>query len=185
MFLSGVPRTTVNKYFIHQYGKAALDNDVTGKLKKPRETLQDLRDLLSSDEIDVKTLSFFRPPPGTGAHTVAPYKVLRDPTNPNHLRIFVYDSNNPLIDNMFLIIDSLNNQWQDNMLLNWGTGNNRFYLEIPITNYLSDPILPSKPAGNLNKGETFIEFYNPQYANTLYISSSGDSLGYVDSTIIK
>jgi hypothetical protein len=185
VFLSTTPRNTINSYYIHQDGKAAKDNDVTGKPKRPRETLQELRDLFRNDETDIKTLSFFRPPPGSGAHTVAPYKIQRDTTNPNHLRVYVYDSNNPLIDTMFLIIDSLNNQWQDNMLLNYGTGNNRFYLEIPITKYLSKPILPSGPVNYINKGESFIEFYNPQYANSLYISGSGDSLGYVDSTIIN
>ena len=86
---------------------------------------------------------------------------------------------------MFLVIDSLNNQWQDNMFFNWGIGFNLFHLDLPINKYLTNPITLSKPAGNLNKGGTFIEFYNPQYANTLYISSSGDSLGYVDSTIIN
>ncbi len=176
LFINTTSRKAINGYFTHQYGQADVENYLASRNKTPRQTLQELKDLFKMETPDsVKAISFFNVG-GSGGHTVVPYKLERFG---NLFQIYVYDSNNPGNDNAFLEIDSLNNTWDEYLGLNWPTGNNRFYLEIPAVKYFTSPVLGklTAPSGSpFFEGTTLI---GSDISNNISIVNSlGDSIGY-------
>ncbi|HQU73354.1 MAG TPA: hypothetical protein PLG66_13715, partial [Calditrichia bacterium] len=180
-------RKVINRHFVHQYGRVALDNDVVGRNKTPRDLLFEVRQMFLDDTRLPRALSFFNPGPGGGAHTVVPTHLRRDPTIASSFRLFVYDSNNPGDVNRFIYIDSTANTWTDSVGLNWGTGTQKCYLEPTIDNFLQAPVLGSALPGKRQHSFTdgYVELSATEFANTVIRNSPGQSLGWVDSSIIE
>ena len=179
LFLNNTIRKTINGYFVYQYGKQSLDNDVICKPKDTRTTLQEIKDMLSTDNPDIKSVTIINV---FGGHTMAPIKLGKDSSGPSRYRLFVYDSNNPGADTSYILIDSLNNTWTYANLNPGISFFKGFYLEIPTSNYLNTPVMGKqllKPNGIAN-----IEFYNNEKANVIYTSSTGDKIGVVNGVII-
>jgi hypothetical protein len=79
LLMSDAIRATINGGYLFQYGKQSLDNDVIGQPKDPRTTLQDLKDMLLSNDPDIKTVTIYNNSGGGGgAHTMAPVKLVAD-----------------------------------------------------------------------------------------------------------
>ena len=178
-------RKTINGYFAHQFGKQSLDNDVTGQVKDPRTTLIEVMNMFKNDVVDISTITIYRS--SGGAHTMAPISVTVDNTGPSRYRVNLYDSNNPGLNTPYILVDSLNNTWQDFTGLGIGwNGSNKFYLEIPISNYLNTPTL-GKTNDNQSRyvsGFNNFEFYNTDKANIIYTASNGNRIGIVNGNLI-
>jgi probable HAF family extracellular repeat protein len=174
----------INGYYAYQYGKQSLDNDVTGQLKDPRTTLQEIKNMFINEVTDISTITVYKPG-GGGAHTMAPIKLLKDNSGPSRYGLYLYDSNNPGFNLANILIDSLNNTWTEFTGLGYGTGTNKFYLEIPVSNYLNTPILGKhfpNTSDNI-KGTGNIEFYNTERANVIYTSSTGSKIGVINGFV--
>uniref|UniRef100_A0A832LJY3 T9SS type A sorting domain-containing protein n=1 Tax=Ignavibacterium album TaxID=591197 RepID=A0A832LJY3_9BACT len=181
-------RKTINGYYAHQFGKQSLDNDVTGQAKDPRTTLIEVMNMFKNDVVDVSTITIYRNLGSGGAHTMAPISVTVDNTGPSRYRVNLYDSNNPGLNTPYILVDSLANTWQDftGLGLGWN-GSNKFYLEIPVSNYLSNPILGKTNISQKKyiSGFNNIEFYNTDKANIVYTASNGNKIGIIDGNLIE
>jgi hypothetical protein len=151
----------------------------------PQDLLQDLKDMFRKENGDARALLFYNNN-GSGGHAVTPYKLKRVGTG-SSFNLYVYDSNAPGSDQQRILIDSSQNQWTDITGLNWGTGNKWCFLSRESVNFLSTPTIPSalgyklavwdSPQGNSN-----MTIYNTSYADIIITSSSGNQIGFQDST---
>jgi probable HAF family extracellular repeat protein len=189
--LNNAIRSTINGYFAHQFGIQSLNNDVIGQPKDPRTTLQEIKSMFIGDTTDIRTITIYNNPNGIflnagGAHTMAPISVTVDGSGPSRYRVNLYDSNNPGSNTPYILVDSLNNTWTDFTGLGptW-TGTQKFYLEIPVSNYLNTPIMGRPYSGSHDniKGTGNIEFYNTSKANVLYTGSNGHRIGLVNGIV--
>ncbi|MDZ7625229.1 MAG: T9SS type A sorting domain-containing protein [Ignavibacteriaceae bacterium] len=185
--LTNTIQKTINGYYAYQHGRQSLDNDVIGKPKDPRTTLQEIKNLFINDSTNIRTITIYNNNgTGGGAHTMAPISVTVDGSGPSRYRVNLYDSNNPGLNTPYILVDSLNNTWTDftGLGVTW-TGNSHFYLEIPVSNYFNTPIMgkhfPISP-DNI-KGTGNIEFYNTEKANVIYTSSTGNKIGVVNGVV--
>ena len=141
--------------------------------------------MFKNDFVDISTITIFS---SSGlAHTMAPISVTVDNTGPSRYRVNLYDSNNPGLNTPYILVDSLVNTWQDFTGLGIGwNGSNKFYLEIPVSNYLNAPILGRTNDGQLKYASGFnnIEFYNSEKANIIYTSSNGNRIGVINGNLI-
>jgi len=192
LYITNTIRKTINGYFIYQFGKQTFNNDVTSERKDARTTLEEVKEMFIKDVTDIRTISIYNDPdnlfPGknTGAHTMAPVKVTKD-TLPSRYRIHVYDSNNPGSDG-FIIIDSAANTWSFPALGPTWTGGKGCYLEIPVSNFINQPVLGDNPVNPENikgRGINNIEIYNTPDADIMLTASNNQRIGYQNGKTIK
>lgn len=192
LFMTNTIRKTINGYYIYQFGKQTFNNDVTSEKKDPRTTLKEVKEMFLNDVRDIRTISIYNDPDNlfagnnTGAHTMAPVKVSKDKI-PSVYRIHVYDSNNPGA-NGIIIVDSAANTWSFPALGPTWTGKKGCYLEIPVSNYINQPVLGDKPVNteNIKSREiNNIEIYNTPDADIMLTSSNNQRIGYENGNIIK
>ncbi|HTK81712.1 MAG TPA: hypothetical protein VL633_05425, partial [Bacteroidota bacterium] len=169
--LSDSIRQAINSYYTYQFGTQSYLNDATGQHKDVRTTLQEIRTMFITDATNIQTITIYNSTPPGGAHTMAPYKLSKDNSGPSRYRLLLYDSNNPLVNTPYILIDSLNNTWADKTGLgaSWA-GTDHFYLEIPIINYFYLPAM-GKASPDITdeiKATANIEFYNTSKANAVY-----------------
>jgi hypothetical protein len=188
LFITPTIRKTINRYFIHQYSQTILANNLNNNFKTPRDLLFEIRQMYNDENNDGRVLSFFNLN-GPGGHSVLPYRLVRNPNNNSQFRLYVYDSNNPLTDDVFIFIDSTANTWTDSTGLGWGPGNNRCYLEPPSSAFLQTPVLgasvnvPSyKPLVGNN---LFIELAAPREADVTLSNPLGETIGHVNGTVFE
>jgi len=180
-------RNTINGDYLLQFGKQSYDNDVICKPKDPRTTLQELKDMFLSDDPNIRTISIFNNNGnGGGAHTIAPIR-LEDGYYLSTYKLFLYNSNNPGDETGYILIDSTNNTWTEQIGLGYTPGSSHFYLEIPVSNYLNTPFLSKMNSDIVKKsqGIDYIELCNTGKANVIYTSSNGNRIGLIDSTILN
>ena len=139
-----------------------------------------------NEHYDARALSYFNVG-GSGAHTVLPYRLVREATNPGRFRLYVYDSNNPLDDSKYILIDSTANTWQDFTGLGWGPGNNRCYLEPPSSDFLETPEMSTRETGLPVKSRPvesgYIELATPPNANINIRNDAGETIGYQNGVV--
>jgi hypothetical protein len=181
-------RSVINGDYILQEGKQTMDNTIIAEKKDPRTTLQEVKDMLFSDDTNIRPVAIYNYNGlGGGAHSLAPYKLVNIPTRPGTFNLYVYDSNNPGDSTRYIEIDSLNNRWYDETGLGDATwqGDSHFFLELPVSNYLTTPTLSKVQTATIAKTDSTgnIEFYNSPNANVLYTSSTGKRIGLTDSTV--
>jgi probable HAF family extracellular repeat protein len=177
-------RQAINSYYTYQFGTLSYQNDAIGQPKDVRTTLQEIRTMFITDATNIQTITIYNNGGGGGgAHTMAPYKLSKDNSGPSRYRLLLYDSNNPLVNTPYILIDSLNNTWTDKTGLgaSWA-GSNHFYLEIPIINYYFLPAM-GKASPRITdeiKASANIEFYNTSKANVVYSGSGGKKISLVN-----
>ncbi len=182
--LNNTIQKTINGYYAHQLGRQALNNTISSMSKSPRTTLQEIKNMLINDVVDIQTLMFYNNSP-PGGHAVAPIGISMDPSGSSRYRVYVYDSNNPGLSTPYILIDSLNNTWADSLGLRW-SGSAKLFLDIPVSNHLNTPVMwrPStSPA--IATGSGNIGFYNTPKANAVYTASNGTRIGYVNGGLIE
>lgn len=192
LYMTNTIRKTINGYFVYQFGKQSFDNDVTSEKKDARTTLKEVKEMFLNNVTDIRTISIYNDPDNsfagnnTGAHTMAPIKVTKDKI-PSAYRIHVYDSNNPGVDG-FIIIDSAANTWSFPALGPTWTGRKGCYLEIPVSNFINQPVLGDNPVNPENikgRGINNIEIYNTSDADIILTASNNQRIGYENGKTIK
>ena len=185
-------RKAINNYFTFQFGDPfkSYDNNRWNTVDA-RQNLKELKEMFELDNGDAKPLAFYsNDSTNPGGHEVTPYKLERIGTS-SSFNLRVYDSNAPGSTNQIIKIDSAANTWTDLTGLGWGTGKTRCFLELPSGQYLTTPILPKNSSlGTRLNSENMLdisrlEIYTSNNGSTLFTNSNGESVGYVDSTLIN
>ncbi|HRE41667.1 MAG TPA: SBBP repeat-containing protein [Ignavibacteria bacterium] len=184
-------RKIINGYYLYQFGEQSIENDLASQVKTPKQTLKELKEMFINDEVDIRTITIFNDPdkafPGNnnGAHTMAPIGVVKD-TAAGKFRVILYDSNNPN-DYPYILVDTVANRWSfPNLGATW-QGTKKFYLEIPVSNYINRPILSDRPIDNNNikRGIENIEIFNTSDADIILKNSSNEEIGFVNGQLIE
>ena len=176
-------RKAINQYFIHQYGRFVLDNDVVGKPKTPRQLLAEVKAMFLAENPDPRPLSYFNNS-GGGAHTVVPIRWRRDAAVPSQSRLYIYNSNRPGSESDFIFIDSLANTWTDSSGLGFGTGSNKCYLEPPISTFLVGPTVDGPRSGApLAASSGRVELSVSASADAVIRNGAGQTVGVIDSLV--
>lgn len=178
--ISDGSRKAVNHYYVHQFGKETLANDVRHNRDTPRQLLAQLKRMFRKENGDGKAITIFNQN-GSGAHTIVPYKLERIGTT-STFNLKVYDSNTPGSSNEIILIDSTANSWSG---LGWG-GSIGCYLEPNSLDFLSTPTLAKvQLLSQLNKQNSLdsarVKIYNTSNAAITLTSSTGEQIGYQDS----
>jgi uncharacterized membrane protein len=181
-------RLMINQFQVYQRGTPHRGNLHAAYNKTPRETLQELKDMLFSDIADPAYLVVDSS--RKGSHAIVPYKMYATLT-PGLYLVLAYDCNYPG-DSSWVNLDSLHNRWDFSGLTGWHDTLRGLYLGDPIGAYTSHPYLQSAPGARadiparsarshmLTPGS--FELYNPQRAAVVIKNPSGDSLGFTAST---
>ena len=183
-------RKIIHKYHLPQWG-AELQALYRDKFHmRPRETLAELKEMfLEEDGLTARVLVFYNyQNPKGGGHAVAPYRMVRE-AGEGQYKVLVNDSNfcdpprgfkcpkgvdtPPLREAAAILIDSLNNQWTDNTVLEWGTGTHAMFLHSPIRDHLRPPTLdadghaPKVVAQTSTQQLEYLELYNSPNSDIL------------------
>jgi len=174
-------RKVVNQLFVHWYSAEHLAYHNQQKGKTPRETLQDIKDMLISEIQDdqyvvIKHLTLSK------GHAVSPYKVIKLSSSPAIYSVFVYDSNHPGDSTKQIIVDSSANSWSYPILQGFN-GTSKFYLMDPVSNYLVSPTLSGATSELIpaESGQDHIQIYNTTEASILITDQGGNAIGFEDS----
>ncbi len=162
----------------------------------PNQTLADLKVMLKSDTKNLKGLNLYNQH-GKGAHIVNPYKVTKDPVEPDLEYIYVYDNNFPNDTTRKVWINTAQNAWYYNLSVNsgvasreWGGPDCHKGLNLDTTvRYWYQPIA----LGNIGKKQPMkllpatgtIEVYNSDSCDISIANSSGQNIGCVGGTIMN
>jgi hypothetical protein len=179
-------RKVVNQYYIHWQSKSSFQNYSAKYNNTPIMTLDEIRQMFLSENRDVKALTLWNQFKGSGGHTVVPYKIENDNSASGRYRVYVYDSNKPGSDTSYVLIDSTFNIWTDSLGFGWGwAGLKGLMLELPLSDYLSQPIIWGGDSQEYPlAGGVLIEVYASYSTNYLMTTINGDSVGFVEDSII-
>ena len=178
-------RYAINNIYSHQFGQEVRIHRRASLSKTPQELLSELKKMLSKENGDGRPLDFYNNI-GSGGHAVVPYKLKRVLGPTSNFNVYVYDSNAPGSENQRILIDSIDNQWEDLTGLGWGRGNSRCFLERESADFLSTPTLPYVSFSSFLSKQSLgdnsrMTVYNTSQAEVLYTSSRGQNIGYQDS----
>jgi len=180
-------RKCINQLWIYQFGKYQLAHINANRSKTPVQTLNEIKQMFRSDIRDDRILVLFNQN-GSGGHAVNPYKVERDPYNPNLQYIYVYDNNYPDQDDLKIEINKVSNTWSYPWVgdRKWGGSRGLFLME-PISNYFSNPVLPKKLPlrkrwiSDDSNRSNYYEVFNTPNASISIRDAWGNTIGYRDS----
>jgi hypothetical protein len=191
-------RETVNRIFLAQYG-ANFYNRVIGNVHKSlMETLDDIKQMLISEERDDRWLWIENRGVKSGAHAMVPYRLEVDSSSPSMLYIYVYDPNLPNDATARVEVGTVGKFWYYDKL-KWG-GDTLLSLGDPVSNYLSPPLMltntgpeerqvvfsaagESQEGTPLNgAGNSFFQCYSTPGASITINDSEGRSIGFADSS---
>jgi probable HAF family extracellular repeat protein len=177
-------RKVVNLYYTSQKSKLHLQNRRANKNKKPRTTLAELKQKFLEDDGNIGRLAIYNQLAGGGAHAVTPYGLEKVDGIPGRYIVYAYDSNDPGSDTSWVVIDSTENWWFDILGLEW-EGEIGLFLGPPAGDYLSPLILPDISSSAYSSDEgIFLEFFSSYTSNYLMTTVNGDSVGFVEDSII-
>ncbi len=181
----GVKRV-VNELFTHQYGNPT-------KIKRgtydptPKQTIDDIKNMLWLDNADVMTLSLWNNGPGGGGHTVLAYGLEQDTINSNIYYIKIYDNSNPNSNNPITIDIAANNgngTWNTPDWPGWG-GTKWLLLEVPTSSYLQNASLSKISKSPFALDNSTLEVFNPSSNSIKIIDASNNETGFSNSIILN
>ncbi|MBK7631231.1 MAG: SBBP repeat-containing protein [Ignavibacteriales bacterium] len=182
---AGVKRV-INELFTHQTGNPHLAlRTLIGLNKTPNETLNDLKEMLSQDNAEIRTLSFNNNGPGGGGHAVLAYGLKHDPTVDGLYYVQIYDNSNPNSNN-HIQLNSLvgNGFWAAPDWPGWG-GNKWFYLRNPTEQYLVNPTFAKGVAQQspFILDQDVLEINNTTSASIQIQDNVGNQTGFINNLI--
>jgi len=183
---------TVNKYFLYQSDRDQIAHaDASRFSVTPRDLLEDLKAMLLEDNGDPKTLSMLNTS-NPRAHTLIPFRLVRDEFDARNWRIMVYDCNSPGQIDQYILLDSLANTWEEFLGLGYDIGNDGLFLNLPISHFLQRPVLSLLETSSSNvpnatapqaTGETWI--YVSDTSSVSIVSPAGDTLGFANGKVMQ
>ncbi|HEY6193180.1 MAG TPA: T9SS type A sorting domain-containing protein [Bacteroidota bacterium] len=179
----------INEVFTHQFGEPHQSNFDAVSSKTPNVTLRELKERLLSDEAAVHTFNIYNNH-GSGAHSVLPYKVWKDPSFGSIYRIGVYDNAHNGVLNAEITIDTAGNggngTWEFPLWPGWG-GDAGLVLADPSVLYLNNPTLPKHPPERsvtpFLLSPNTLEIHPISGAAIRVLDTLGGEIGYSDSVI--
>jgi probable HAF family extracellular repeat protein len=176
-------RKVINQLCFAGFGRDHYRIVSQNSSRTPKETLEDIRQMLLSESRDDRCL-YIRDSATGKAHSLVPYRIKRDGQT-SSWQVSVYDCNNNLNNDITIVIDTLTNSWT---MPNeqWG-GHDHCFLLDPVSTYLQTPAMATPPS-NTRAVEAkkrvpldVMTVYSPRGARaTLEIPGHG-SIGYRDS----
>ncbi|MGB2908833.1 MAG: hypothetical protein WBB73_17180, partial [Candidatus Aminicenantaceae bacterium] len=155
-------RKIINELWVQQSGMAHWPVVIAGwDTKTPNQTVNELKQLLWSDDGDHAHLNFWHNGPSSGGHAVVPYKLVRDAGNPAVYWIHVYDNSFHNDNNARIRVDTSANgnlgAWSYDLWPGWG-GNQNLILSDKASTYLGNPGPPRKTSP-LVAGSNTLQLY--------------------------
>jgi hypothetical protein len=181
--LSSDSRYTINSFQIYQWDKEYRSERRENLNKTPRDLLAELKEMLIEKNGDGKTLSYLDNN-GSGGHAVVPYKLERA-DNQSRFNVRVYNPNQPGSLTEFIYIDSVTNRWSDSTSLGYGTGTTGCALQRISESFTYTPNLKptsTTPTREISMDLQRLLIYNTIEAEVVITSSSGEQIGYQDSS---
>ncbi len=178
-------QNTVSRLWIYtaaRINKIQSDNHASDPLS---DILDALRSDFLGDTRDDRIISFWA---NGGGHSLAPYKIEKDPLLKNLRYLYLYDSNNPGARDNRVVIDIATDGWYF-APLNWAN-TNHFVISKPVsTNFplaqLPKVALPLQRKPIAVSGlENRIEVYNPAGTSVRITSETGGRIEYADSVMV-
>lgn len=182
----GVKRL-ISELFTHQFGNPSKANDITGKLKKPFQTIQELKQMLIEDNASVKTLTIFNNS-GLGAHTLLAYGLKQDSAQAGlyYVKVYCTNPNSVAPITVDLTANHGNGSWYSPDWVNW-SGDNLIYLEVVSDNYLTN----ATKSSSANYKSPFIlpddriEINNKSNSDIIITNIQSQSLGLLNKKVIS
>ncbi len=176
-------RNLIAHFYSYQFGIDQWNYDQAGAGKPPKQTLNELKAKLISDDPDVNCVLNMRNQNGSGGHTMVPYRVVTDPVNPSWARIYVYDSNNPIDNTVYVRVDTVADTWTDMTGLGFSGGGKGLFLDLSVGNFRHQPLLrnlPSAEPGVRPSAQIIspMTVFTAPGTEAVIVSPSGDSAGF-------
>ncbi|MEN8193118.1 MAG: T9SS type A sorting domain-containing protein, partial [Bacteroidota bacterium] len=176
----------ITELFTHQYGKYEQEylNNISIH-KSPTETVEDIKNMLEEENVEIKTLSFYSNGLG-GGHTINIYKLEQDTTDTNLYYVYVWD--NSYADNLDakIVVDVSHNGgigfWDPLYGFNGWEGEKWFFIDDPANNYLNRAVLPKMHYNysHFNLDENKLEICISPNAATIIEDKLGNRTGFSD-----
>lgn len=181
----------VTEIFTHQFGRLSQQNDIACyNIKTPTQTLNDLKQMLGSDDAPIRTITILNNGEGGGGHTILPYKVERTASDSPMWNVYVYDNSYPNVLSAIIQIDtsmnSHNGVWGAMYGWNGWGGTRNFYLEIPSENYLGIATPSTSPSyrSPFKLNSTNLEVMNTQDASIMIYDRDGKMTGFDNNQVV-
>ncbi len=180
-------RKVINQLQIHQSGKQHRAFFNTQLVWSPRQTVDEISDMLQADHPSGRYL-YIKRFDKSAAHAVIPYRILPFPND--SVAVFIYDPNRPGDDQRFIMVDTVANSWRYVQNPNY-RGNNRFLLLGWGDRFYDPPILQANgssntgsadPGINKSSNNSNLEFFHTAQAAVTFTNSSGFTAGFADSS---
>ncbi|MBD3339559.1 MAG: T9SS type A sorting domain-containing protein [Candidatus Lokiarchaeota archaeon] len=174
-------RKVINQLWVYQFGEIQKEHIIQSYIKRPKNTLEDIKQMLLSEHRNDRYLGFYNNH-GSGAHAVVPYKVERHYLYSDWEWIYIYDNNFPGDSTKRILIDTYNNSWYYDDMPGWG-GNHGFFLSDPVSNYLNHPIFSEIVTSQDRRSASskIVTFYNSKNAFITITDPDSNTIGYSDS----
>ena len=179
---------TITELYSQAYGNPTSSHENSKWLTKtPNQTLNDLKEMLKTDDTKIRTLSFWHNS-GSGGHCILPYKVERSTIINTNWLVWVWDNSYPNDATAFVYIDTSGNNnngiWYYSNWQNWG-GPGKLILELESSTYLGTPTLPK---GQLQYSpfilsDTILHVITTYNADITISDNQGHTTGYADSVL--
>ncbi|MBN1181827.1 MAG: formylglycine-generating enzyme family protein [Bacteroidales bacterium] len=146
--------------------------------KSPCTILDDIKVSLSDDPIDPVILDIWKVKSDgglTAGHSIVPYSISKGENG--KYRLYVYDSNEPGDENLFVEINTSDCTWSYDTYYGDGQTNSLAY--IPLS------IFKLKPTAPWSNSANDIKIVPEQQASLLVTNSNGERLGYLNGQIVR
>ncbi len=169
--LSAQSRSLINKYYLYQFGYQQQQriNSAVNSIT-PAATLAACQAMLAQWPRNDRALMMFHQT-NTGGHAVAPYRCLKDGSNPDLWYIYSYDSNLPEDTTKRVEINTASNTWSYSGQPGWGGSYGLFLLD-SVSNYLTPLVL-----ADTNTATEQIRFYFGE-ADSAHFASGAGTVGF-------
>lgn len=180
--ITDMRRKVINQIRNHFYGVEHLAYHDSKINKTPRQTLQELKDIFSSEFPSGRYL-YMSDSLITKAHAVVPFRLERNSGSSGIYDLLIYDPNCPggscQGGYYQVVIDSAQNRWQY-LAQNWSGG--RFFLMDAGGAYFNRPTLPGSSSGFVEIEQTSpVKLFISGTVSSLITDSLGNTAGFRDS----
>ncbi|MGH7493046.1 MAG: T9SS type A sorting domain-containing protein [bacterium] len=192
--ISDPSRATINQLWIGGLGKQERHHRAASWNKTVGQTVRELQQMFLSEAGDNRPL-YLSPSSayGSGAHSINPYRLKKNRTNPGIDTIYVYDNNAPGFTNRRIIVDTSANKWDYQILNGWKGDNDlgdALFLNLEASAYLANPLFQRssdhrQPASVSITAPAQLEFYNLPGTVIAISNGAGGSIGFDGTGVIN
>ena len=184
-------RKVPNQLWFHWFGQQHQQYYLQVSATTPNQTINELKQIFSSEDTDNRYLYFVNNSTLKGAHAVTPYKVEHDTLNQQFYWIHLYDNSYPFTGITRIRVDTTGNggsgSWISTTWTNWG-GNRYLLLMDPSSTYLTNPTSPvSNTSINQRESQSnsLIEIFSSTSQNFFIKDQMGNTTGIIDSLVVN